>query len=119
MSDELTPASHPVDAIVRCPFCGCEHAQQHGARLVCQHCTAMGPPALTTTDEKAVAKKWNHRFDGRYGITAWELEQQLVARLKEWAIHFSPDNQRITELLDTVDRRPLTQTVTGILNQLM
>jgi len=117
MDSETTTTAAPVDRFVICPFCGSGDVNYGGCGddepnyMVCRKCRAEGPYAKSGADE--AARKWNQRFDGRYGITAKQLDAEIIARLREWMIHFYGS---CPWWLDNADERPLEQTITMCLS---
>jgi len=105
------------NVLVTCPFCGSDNIDFGGSGddepnyMVCRKCKAEGPYAEAGAD--AARRKWNQRYDGRYGITGKQLDARIVEVLGEWMFHFYGSRPW---WLENADERPLEQTITMCLS---
>jgi hypothetical protein len=65
---------------------------------------------------EAARRLWNRRFDGQYGISARELEADVVTVIRQWFEHWS---QVPPPCLEHPERHTLAQVVTGCLSSFM
>lgn len=111
MSTEHAEPKAPVDALVRCPFCGCDEPEYCGARVSCPSCGCLGP--LGFDDDVALCRRlWNRRkFDGKA-----EWQEIFVADIHAWGDHNGID---VRDVIDVSRPLPLWQQVRQLLNRLI
>lgn len=79
-------------------------------------CGGCGTQSKIASTSEAARRLWNRRFDGQYGISARELESDVVTVIRQWFEHSSKTPPKC---LKHPERHPLSQVVTGCLNSLL
>ena len=101
------------EALRECPCCNSQAfvlGANTGHYVECCRCGLKSRECETS--EKAVCV-WNCRFDGQYGITARELESQVVTEARGWFDHNSIEMPRS---LLRPEKHSLTQVVNSCLS---
>ncbi len=113
------PLAASVHRFVICPFCGTnrQRAMIDGQfrRYVLCDCGAEGPRCNFDQGDEGAIRKWNRRYDGKYGIPAIELHRMILQSVLDlW--HLS--GREMPDWLIHTDGRPLEQTIAMVFHHL-
>ena len=99
-----------------CPCCNSAsfvYQESDGWVVRCGNCGMQSKNAATS---ESARRLWNRRFDGQYGISARELESDVVTVMRQWFEHWSKPPPTC---LEHPELHPLSQVVTGCLGSLL
>lgn len=95
-----------------CPCCNSQAFALGATTGYCVECCRCGLKSRECETSEVAVRVWNRRFDGQYGITARELEAQVVTEARGWFEHHSIE---MPSSLKSPKKHPLTQVVTSSL----